>query len=87
MKVAGKELVACSDKNINLTLLCAKGDDGSLTVGLFNFFIDGIVSPKIEISEPINDISFINCSGRIVEGGVVLDEIPSYGFACFTVRK
>ncbi|MBO4540241.1 MAG: hypothetical protein J5781_08160 [Clostridia bacterium] len=86
-RVAGKKLVACSDKNINLTLLCARGDDGSLTVGLFNFFIDGIVLPKIEISEPISDVSFINCSGRVVEGGVVLDEIPSYGFACFTVRK
>lgn len=87
VKVAGKELVACSDKNINLTLLCAKGDDGSLTVGLFNFFIDGIASPKIEISEPISDVSFINCSGRVADGGVVIDEIPSYGFACFTVRK
>jgi hypothetical protein len=87
VKVAGKKLVACSDKNINLTLLCAKGDDDSLTVGLFNFFIDSIVSPKIEISEPIGDVSFINCSGRVVDGGVTVDEIPSFGFACFTVRK
>ncbi len=84
--VSGKALVACTDKSLNLTLLCARGKDGSLTVGLFNFFIDGIVCRKIEIPEPISDVSFINCTGRIVDGGVVIDEIAPYGFACFTVR-
>ena len=87
VKVAGKKLVACSDKNINLTLLCANGDDGSLTVGLFNFFTDWVVSPKVQLSEPKQIVDCINCAAK-ADGNVVTLEtgIPPYGFACFTVR-
>ena len=85
-RVQNKSLVCFTGKNINLSLLCAKGEDGSYAIGLFNFFIDGIVRPKIILSEPKENIKFINCSGKIEGNTVVLDgEIPPYGFAAFVV--
>ena len=86
-RVQKKPLVATCLKNPNLGLLCAEGKDGTLTVGLFNFFTDGIVRPKIEFSEPKQVVECIGCAAK-ADGNVVLidGEIPPYGFACFTVR-
>ncbi len=86
-RVSKKKLIAYCEKNINLSLLCAKGDDGTVAVGLFNFFADGIAFPKIAFSEPITRIECINCSASFSDGEIgLLTEIPPYGFACILVH-
>lgn len=87
-RVCKKPLPAFCRKNPNLSVLCAEGDDESTAVGLFNFFPDGIVQPKVELSEPIQDVTFINCAGKVDGESVVIDgEIAPYGFACFIVYR
>ncbi len=86
-RLGKKPIVASCQKSINLSLLLAQNGD-EYAVGLFNFFIDGVVSPKIDVSVPIRSIECINCKAKIVESGIQIEgEIPPYGFCCVTFRS
>ena len=85
--ISGKKLPAVSCGNPNLYILCKRGDDGSLAVGLWNFFADEILEPVIELDEKYKNIDFYNCEGRLEGDCVRLNApLPPYGFAFFTVK-
>lgn len=90
----GKPLPAVCRKNPGVYLLCKRQDD-ALTVGVWNFFADEVLSPDIELDGVYTQLDCYRCDGQLVprsgkEGAfssVRLSEaIPPYGFVCFTVR-
>lgn len=84
--LSGRKLPAYSYGNPHLYLQCKKGDD-EMTVGLWNFCIDPVLQPVVELSREYEAIEFINCDGKLNGDKVVLSQIAPYGFAAFTVRK
>lgn len=84
-KLQGRKLPAMCMKNPELYILCKK-DDGSMAVGLWNFFADGVINPEIVLDGEYSRADFYNCSGRLDGDKIILDgEILPYSFAYFTV--
>lgn len=82
-----KPLVAKASGQPDLYLL-VKEDETSVSVGVFNFFQDAWLSPKIELGENYASAAFYNCSGRLKGKTVLLDKkIESYGFAAIVLKK
>lgn len=82
-----KPLVAKASGQPDLYLL-VKEDETSVSVGVFNFFQDAWLSPKIELGESYASAAFYNCSGRLKGKSVLLDKkIESYGFAAIVLKK
>ena len=84
--LSGKKLPAYSYGNPHLYMQCKKGDDG-MVAGLWNFCIDPVLQPVVELDENYDAIEFINCSGRLSGNKVILGELAPYGFAAFIVMK
>lgn len=86
-RLQGKKLPAMCLKNPELYILCKK-DGKSMTIGLWNFFADGVTEPKIILDEKYTDADFYNCKGSLNGDSIVLDtEIAPYSFAFMTVYK
>ena len=87
--LSGKPLVAKSFKNPFLYITTYRDEkDGSVAVGLFNSFVDGIYDCEIELGENYSEIKFVNASGELKGNKVKLTgEIPPYGFAAFELKK
>ena len=64
-----------------------KEKDGALAVGLWNFFADIAVEPKVQLGESYSKIKFAGCNGTLSENTVTLTDIPAFGFAFFMVEK
>jgi len=79
-----KKLPAYIGGHPDLYMMC-KGDENSLTVGLWNFFADSIDEPYILLDREYDNIKFLNCSGSISGNKVALSEINAFGFAAFEV--
>ena len=69
-----------------LYLQCKKGD-GSMAVGLWNFFADPVFTPTVELDEAYGKIHPINCAAHIDGNRVTLSDIPPFGFVGFEVLK
>lgn len=86
-KLQGKKLPAMCMKNPELYILCKK-DDNSMSIGMWNFFADSILEPKIELDEKYGSADFYNCNGILNGDKIVLDkEILPYSFVFITVYK
>lgn len=85
--LSGTALPAWIPNCPDLYMLCKKGADGSMAVGLWNIFADKISDHVITLDRPYNAIEFINCSGRIEGNKVYLTEIPAFEFAGFEVKQ
>ncbi len=87
--IDGKPLLAKSTKHPFLYITtCRSDDDGSIAVGLFNVFADGIYDCEIELGDSFSDIKFVNCRGELLGNTVKLSgEIPPFGFAAFELKK
>lgn len=86
-KLQGKKLPAMCLKNPELYILCKK-DNNSMTIGLWNFFADSVLEPKIELDEKYDFANFYNCNGILIEDKIILnEEILPYSFAFITVYK
>lgn len=83
--LSGKKLPAYCYGNPALYMQ-AKEKDGALAVGLWNFFADIAVNPVVELGKEYNEITFINCTGRLEQDKVFLSDIPAFGFAGFEVK-
>ncbi|MBO5070927.1 MAG: hypothetical protein J6C37_11290 [Roseburia sp.] len=81
----GQPLPAYSFGNPDLYLLCKEGE-GSLTVGLWNFFADSIMKPEVILGKTYKKITFINCTGELRGERVILRELQPYAFAGFEVE-
>lgn len=83
--LSGESLPAYVYGHPSLYIQCKKGQ-GSLSVGLWNFFTDTAIEPVVELDADYSKIEFANCSGRLDGNRVYLDDIASYAFAGFTVE-
>ncbi len=69
--------------------LLVKQNEETVTVGLFNFFSDDILTPFVRLGFPFTQITdTINCRAEKEKHGVrLLNDIPPMGYAVFTVEK
>lgn len=84
--LSGKKLPAYVYGNPSLYIQCKK-NEGAMAVGLWNFFADPVIEPQIELDSEYNDITFINCNGRLEKNKVVLTDIAPFDFVGFEVRR
>lgn len=63
-----------------------RGEDGALSVALWNFHADGIYDAKIELSGTYSTAEFINCTGTLSGNEVYIDKIGAFEFVCFEVK-
>ncbi len=86
-RLGKKALPAVCRNNPDMYIMCKAGE-GSLAVGLWNFFQDEVIEPVIDLCESYSQIEFINCDGVLNGSTVKLnDVIQPYAFAGFEVRK
>ncbi len=78
--LCGKKLDAVCLGNPFLYSIVKKGE-GSLAIGLWNFYPDRVMNPVIDLAEAYEEAEFIGCSGRLEGNQVILDE-PPHAFGC-----
>ncbi len=73
--------VECSD--VPFLYSVCKEDDGSMAVGYLDCGEDDVYDAFVKINIPFDrgSVRFLNCTGRVCDGGVVIDYIKSFGFA------
>lgn len=84
-RLAGRALPAFLAGNPDVMLMAKDGSDGSRSVAVFNCFTDALVDAPVELDREFAHVEFVNCRGRLEGCRVILDEVPAYGFAAFTV--
>ena len=84
-RLAGQALPAFLPDNPNVLLMAKDGTDGLRSVAVFNCFSDALVDAPVELDREFAHAEFVNCRGRLEGRHVILDEVPAYGFAAFTV--
>lgn len=84
--LAKKPLEAYVVGNHPRLYMMAKKDKRTLSIGLWNLFDDKIEHAKVKINCDYQDIRFINCSGHVADGAVILDTtLYPYEFAGFAL--
>ena len=85
--LSGKKLAATCPKNPGLYIM-NKENENELTVGLWNFCTDDIMTPVVDIADKFSKIKCLNCEAEI-DGNTVnfKTDIPPMGFAAFTLIK
>ena len=79
-----KSLPAHIDGNYPYLYIMTKGDEASMTVGLWNLFDDAIDNARIKINIDFKNVKFINCEGHTEGNTIVLDTpLHHYKFAAF----
>ena len=66
--------------------LMVKTDARSITVGLWNFSLDAIEAPVVELAAPSTQLKTVNCTGSISGNRVTLSRLPAQEFCCFTAE-
>ena len=84
-RLAGRPLPAFLEGNPDVMLLAKDGADGSRSVAVLNCFSDALVDAPIQLDREFARAEFVNCRGRLEGNRIILDEVPAYGFAAFTV--
>ena len=79
--LSGKPLPATIENCPDLYIMCKKGNDGRLAVGLWNIFADPVYEPVITLDQPYASIRFIQCSGRLEGNKVYLSRLEPFAFA------
>lgn len=84
--LSGNKLPAYVYGHPSLYMQC-KQYEGSMAVGLWNFFADTAIDPVIELGAEYSDIKFINSGGRLEKDKVYLSDINPFAFSGFEVFK
>lgn len=84
--LGGKKLPATVYGHPSLYIQCKKGEDGSLAVGLWNFFEDTAFEPVVKLDGNFSKIKFANCNGSLSGSEVHLSDIPPFSCAVFEVK-
>lgn len=66
--------------------LMVKTDARSITAGLWNFSLDAIEAPVVELAAPCTQLKTVNCTGSISGNRVTLSRLPAQEFCCFTAE-
>ncbi len=85
--LGGNKLPATVYGHPSLYIQCKKGTDGSMAVGLWNFFEDSAFEPIVKLDGKYREIEFANCTARLEGDKVYLSDIPPFGCAIFEVKK
>lgn len=80
----GTRLPAYSYGNPDFYIMTKKNKN-EMAVGLWNFCVDSVLEPVIELDNTYTNISFINCKGRMAGDKILLEEILPFSFAGFVV--
>jgi len=80
-----ESLPAYTENNPDVYVMC-KEKNGSLAVGIWNFFADSIEEPVITLAKEYQSIEFINCNGKITGNTVTLSRMEPFSFAAFEVK-
>jgi len=84
--LSGRKLDAVCDGAADLYML-AKRDADSLSVGLWNFGVDRISQPKVQLGEEWDEL-ICDWGNASLEGTVVtVETMPSFTCVCFTLKK
>lgn len=84
-RLAGKPLPAFLPDNPDVLLMVKDGTDGSRSVAVFNCFSDALVDAPIKLDREFALVEFVNCRGRLEGDRVILDKVPAFAFAAFTI--
>ena len=84
--LSGEKLPAYVYGSPALYIQCKKSED-TMSVGLWNFFADEVLSPKVELDGEYSSIKCLGCKGELCGDAVMLSDIPAFGFAFFEVKK
>jgi hypothetical protein len=84
--LSGRQPDAICEASPDLYMLVKK-DENSMTVGLWNFCVDAVFAPKVQLGEDWSTLT-VGEGTAVLEGRTVtLGELPAFGFASFTVTK
>lgn len=84
--LAGRTPDALCDAAPDLYML-VKRDARSLTVGLWNFGADAVLNPRVQLGETWAGLIAVEGKSLLNGTTVTLNEIPSFGFAAFTLTQ
>ena len=84
--LSGKRLPAFCYGNPNLYMQ-VKEDEKETVVGLWNFFIDPVLDPVIELGERYEGAEFLHATGELRENTAHLSDIPPFGFCAIVLKK
>ena len=84
--LSGKRLPAFCYGNPNLYMQ-VKEDEKETVVGLWNFFIDPVLDPVIELGEKYESAEFLHATGELRENTAHLSDIPPFGFCAIVLKK
>lgn len=80
-ELSGKPLPAKCGGNPDLYILTKRGEDGSLAIGLWNFFADEINEPVVELDREYESVEFFGCTGRKERNKLFLSPLGAFKFA------
>ena len=63
--LSGKALPITSSKNPELYTICERGEDGSLSVGLFNCFADSVLYPTFTLDREYTGVECAGCEAAL----------------------
>ena len=84
--IGRKKLPVVCKKNPNLYFLTSVSGSG-MSVLMMNISTDSVISPEIMLDKKYNWVDFVNCSGKLINDRVELDDLPPYGIAAFELTE
>lgn len=82
----GGKLPAKCAGSPDLYMLCKRGEDGSMAVGLWNLSADPVLEPQILLERNFRKAEFLNCTGTLEGDQMTLSDITAYSFAMVEVK-
>ena len=70
----------------DLYLQTAKSEN-ELAIGLWNMFADAAFIGEVELAETWSSAEFINCTGSLENGKLVIDDIGAFCFGAVLLKK
>lgn len=70
----------------NLYMQC-KEDEGTLAIGIWNFFEDEAIAPEVFLCGDYREAEFLFGGGKMLADRLILDDIPPFGFRAILLKK
>lgn len=86
-RLSGKRLCAFVDGNPDVYLLAKRREDGELLIALFNFSVDTLVAPKVELDGTYASVRSFGCDATLQDDCVCLSDVMPFGHAFLKLKK
>ncbi len=86
-RLSGKRLPAFVDGNPDVYVLAKRRENGELLVALFNFSVDALVAPKVELDREYASVSAVGCDATLDGECVRLSDVMPFGYAFLKLEK